>query len=95
MKFNFSEVVVQDLQGIESTDLHKRLWEILYYKAKTLDLADKGKEIYNWEEVELTGEQVKEIKEAILWGDSPFFTFAKKALIDYMETIELESKKKK
>lgn len=83
MKLNFKNCIVNtiDWQPIET--LYKDLANLIYIKSKDLDLIDIAITINKWEEVELTQQQVDEIKRLI--NEHDFFAFVKKWLLDFIK----------
>ena len=92
MKYNFSQTILKDLEGktIEGHDAHKALAQGLYVGTKDLDLVTKAIEINQGKEVELDKVEVEKVKEFINGDQCTLVAFAKKAVLDYIESIKSE-----
>ena len=88
MKFNFSKVVAKTLDGTEVVDLDKFLANVLYSRAKNLTLVDLAHKIHNKKEIEVTQEQLDEIKFIINDENSGFHAFVRKAFLDFIESAK-------
>lgn len=67
-KINFTELVLVNIEGKEYEDTekyYKVIGEIVRTEAKSIELSDIWKKIWNGEEVELWSEQIRIIKENI------------------------------
>ncbi|MCP3684662.1 MAG: hypothetical protein GY861_18500 [bacterium] len=91
MKYNFTKVDLVDLEGKKhpgQEGFHKELANLVYSSAKDLSLVETARTIFAGKEVELDKVEIAEIKKLI--EESPLLAFAKKALIDYIESVKPE-----
>lgn len=94
MKVNFSKVKLLDVEGvlIKGHSVHKTLADALYKFSKSVDLVDIALKINKGQEVELSLPDIAVIKEVINNPNSGFYTFARKALLDYLEVASKKGK---
>lgn len=65
MKYNFSEVKLQTLDGTPVTDLCSALGNTIYVFTKDLSMVDIARDIYAGKSVDLTLPQITELKRLI------------------------------
>jgi len=71
----------------EDHDLYKVLANTLYANVKDLDLVDIARDINRGDSVELDKTEIKSVEEVVTGERSPFTSVAKKAILDYIESI--------
>ena len=89
-KYNFSSIKLTDIEGTEAKEasLNKPLGNAIYAQTQDLGLVDVARKIYKGEEVELDKGEVEEVKRIIEDPQVGFLAFAKKAILDYMESVK-------
>ena len=92
MKFSFHSVPIFDIDGlpVEGADIHKTLAQVLYRQCKSLDLVEKAMAMNKGEEVDLEKVEIEEVVGLINSPLAAFHSFAKKALLDYIEAVKKE-----
>ncbi len=96
MKIDFSKIQLKDIDGAvlvdketnEPVQLHKTIANAIYRITGVLDLVDIAREINRGKEVDLRKNEVSEIKRLVSSEKGGFLAFAKKAILDYMETTQ-------
>ena len=88
MKYDFSAVKAEDLNGKPVKDIHKTLANALYTLTKNLDLVEKAFEMNKGKPVELEKAEIAEVKRIINDEKVGFYAFVKKALLDYIDKTE-------
>ncbi len=90
MKYNFSEVKLKDIEGniIPNAEIHKVLANGIYLAIQDLDLVTKAIEINKGETVELDKIEIEKIKEFINSEKCTLVAFAKKTLLDYINSVK-------
>lgn len=94
-KVNFSKIVVKDIDGKTYEvadkagvkvpyDFAKALGNSLFYGGKDIRISELGHKIYHHEEVELTDEELKTIRELINTGFVPFVLLSVNPQLDEM-----------
>lgn len=93
MKYDFTKIKIKDIGGKEiKSTVHETLANYIYQLAKDLDLVEMAREIFAGKEVELDKTEVEKIVEMVKSDQAPIAAFAKKAIIDYIDSVK-ESKK--
>lgn len=89
MKYSFSTIELKDLDGkkIEG-GLQKPLANLIYIQTKDLDLVAKALDINAGKPVELDKTEVEEIKRLIEDPQAGLAAFAKKAVLDYLDSVK-------
>ena len=90
MKYNFSEIILKDIEGkaIADHQVHKHLANGLYVAVQDLDLVTKAIEINAGKETELDKTEVQKIIEFINGEKCGLVAFVKKAILDYIESVK-------
>jgi len=90
MKADFTKVQLVDIEGkeVQSHELHKAIADILWKKAKNLDLVDIAMQMNRGEEVELTDSLKGEIIQMMKDPNCGLAAFARKAVIDYLTSLD-------
>jgi len=90
MKVDFSKMQMKDIEGkiVNSPELYKTVANVLWRGAKTLDLVDVAMAINRGEVVELRDDEVEEIKELVKDLKSGVFAFARKQILDFIESVQ-------
>jgi len=86
--YDFKLVAVKDLDGKDVTEIHKAIGNLLFKFAENLDLTEIARGIYIGEPVELRPGEAKELRSLLIGPKSNLFAFVKKAIIDYMDSVE-------
>lgn len=96
MRFNFSKVQLIDIEGkvIVGANLHKTIANLIYHHTKTLDLVEVAMAINKGESVELDKSEVNEIQQLIKDPQHGVFSYARKAILDFIESVQEREKKK-
>lgn len=95
MKVDFKVVKIYNIEGklIEKSNLHKTIADILYCRARNLTLVEIAKKIHKGEVVDLSHTEVEEIKQLISSPNDGLLSFARKAVLEYIDSIGKEEKK--
>jgi len=96
MKVDLSKVELKDIDGnvIKDAKFYKTIADLLYGKARSLDLVEIARAINKGEEVEMAASHIKEMRQLVENPESKIFTFARKAFSDYMDTLTEKKKDK-
>ena len=101
MKIDLKKVKTNELNGRvikyeKGNELYKFIADILYKFSPSLGMLDVAQMMYKGVVVEMTISQVNEMKVLVTNPKNGIYTFARKALLDYIDSvIEKETKKKK
>ncbi len=98
MKVDFTKVKTMDIDGKpieyeEGDGLFKFVANTLYRLTEDVDWVNIALEISKGKPVELTKKQIMEIRSLVTLKNG-FFTFARKAIFDYLDKVEEADKKK-
>ena len=90
IEINFSKIKLMDIDGklMPDSKLHKTIANILYMFAKTVDLADVALDMNRGNSVTLSKKEFGEIRDLVQDPQYGIFTYARKAVLDYMEEVE-------
>lgn len=78
---NFANIQLKDIEGRDVPhELNKVVGNLIYIGTKDLGFLDKAQAIYRGEDVELTDDELKEVRRVI--DASQLSAFARKAIID-------------
>ena len=90
MKYNFSTLSLKDIEGkeLKGHDVHKALADGLYVGATDLDLVEIAMKIHKGEEVEIDKVETEKIKQYIKGEKCVLVAFAKKAILDYIDSVK-------
>lgn len=96
MKVNFSKVKLTDIDGkvLPGSGVHKTLADVLYKFASSVDFVDLAIAINRGQEVALEKVEVVEIRRLINDPKCGFFTYAKKALFDFLNEAQRKEDQK-
>ncbi len=100
MKIDLTKVKTKDIDGKpikydeDSMPLHKHIANILYRKARNLDLVDIAMQINQGQAVEMSKADIAEMR-SLINEQNGVFSFARKAVFEYLDKIEEAEKKKK
>ena len=84
MKIDFRAVQIKDIEGnTQTVDLSKELGNMMYLNAQDIAVADLGHDIYHKGEVELTKEQVAQVRTFI---DKGFKAIVKRDFLPLLST---------
>jgi len=93
-KVDFSKIIVRGIDGqpymVKESDkkvpydFSKVLGNAMFYTGKDLRISELGQKIYHHEEVELSDEEVKEVREFINNGFVPFILLSVNPQLDKM-----------
>ena len=96
MKVNLSKIVLKDINGVpvkkdpdENIGVHTAVANLLYTKAKNVDLVDIAIQMNRGDAVELTPSHIAEIKKLIPDG---LATFARKAVLEFLDEAKSKNK---
>ena len=94
MKIDFSQAKMVGIDGnpIEDCLVHQTLAKVIYAHTTNLDLVEIARVIYQGEEVELRGGDIKEIRRLLSSDELGMASFARKALLDYIDDAEKKEK---
>lgn len=90
-KYDFTKVVATDLDGkkLKDVSISKHISNILYHKAKDLDMVDIAMAIHKGEEVELDKSEIQGVMDLLMDVDrSGLATFVRKAIKDYVDSVK-------
>jgi len=88
MKYDFSAVKAESLEGKQVRDIHKTIANNIYMMTKDLGLVEIAKDIYKGKSVELEKAELAEITRIINDEKVGFFAFVKKAVLDYIDKVK-------
>lgn len=93
MKYNFSKVVVKDIDGknMEFPDFSSQLANLIYQGSRTLEFLDIAKDIKDKKEVEMNEQQLVEFK-LVINGSLQMAAFVKKAILEYIDSVKPDNK---
>ena len=96
MKVNFSKVKLTDIDGkvIPGAKIHKTLADVIWKFANSVDLVDIAIAINKGQEVALEKVEIAEIRRLINDPKCGFFTYAKKALFDFLDEAQQKEDQK-
>lgn len=95
--YDFSKVKLVGIDGKSDevdNPIHKTIGNIIFNMAKTLDLVEVAREIWAGKAVSLKSNEAKEIKNLVAGEQSGIFSFARKAISEYMDEVEKQPEKK-
>ena len=94
MKFDFSKIKLTDIEGkpLKKSEVHKSIANALWMSAKKLDLVEVAMEINRGKAVALEKEEVAEVKRLVDDDKQGFLAFARKAVHDYIESVQKKAK---
>jgi len=89
MKVDFTKIKLVDIEGKElpGATYHKTIANILYQNTELLDLVEVAMKINKGEEVEISKEQLLEIKRLVNLKQSGVFSFARKTTNDFIDSL--------
>lgn len=97
MRYDFTKIELLDIMGkpTKKQGLYKDLANAIYLfaSAKNLNLVEVARTIFQGKEVELDKEEIQDIIAIVEDGRSGFFAFVKKAIKDYIESVQAEARK--
>ena len=100
MKFDFSKVKLKDVQGVDiklDVPFHQTIANQIYSVAADLGLVTKAQEMYKGNVVDFNEAEITEVKALIekkgANGEYFFFAFTRKALLDYIQSVQEVDKK--
>lgn len=95
MNINFSEIELKDLDGkvIPSMEFHKTVANILYHHADSLDFVEVALAMNRGEAVDLSLGQLNDIKKLVNDPKFGVFTYARKAVVDFIDSKNKSKKK--
>ncbi len=99
MKVSLSKVKMYDIDGkvaktTKEGALHKLIANIIYTKCRNLDLVDIAMQMNKGLTVEMAPAHVAELKSLINDPENGVFSFAQKAILDYIDDIETQERNK-
>ncbi len=99
MKVDLTKVKTKGIDGKifkhkKGDETYKAVAQLLYLKVRDLDLVDIAMQMNRGQVVEMTPTQTQEMRTLIADPNNGFFSFAKKAIFDYLDKIEADKKKK-
>jgi len=88
--YSFHSIELKDLDGkkVPNANVHKVLANALYAQTKDLDLVEKARDINQAKQVELDKTEIEEVKRVIEDPQTGFMAFAKKAILDFIESVK-------
>ena len=97
MKIDFSLLVQKDIDGkiVIDSQLTKTVANALWLHAKNLDLVEIAMAINKGEIVDLSKNELVELKVAIKDPRNQVFAFAQKQIFDFIEKVQTKEKEKK
>lgn len=97
MKVDLTKVKTRSIDGKENKykkddtqQVYKIIANMLYLKVRDLDLVDIAMQMNKGQVVEMTPTQIQEMRSLIADPESGLFSFAKKAIFDYLDKLEKE-----
>lgn len=90
MKLDFSKIKLTELDGKEheNLDAKRTIANILYRKARNLDLIEVAEQINQGKEVEMRPGDIQELRGLIEDPSNGVFSFVRKATFDYLDEQE-------
>ncbi len=87
MKIKLAKATLKDIDDkvVKEHELHKSVANILYTKAKNLDLVDIAVAMNRGEAVEMAGSHIKELRGLVADPANGLLSFARKAVLDYLD----------
>lgn len=89
IKFDIKKVKPVDIEGnVINVDVAKTVGNVIFLKATTLGWDMISREIYIGNVVELSQQELEQLKNFLLSDGCPIYLFVKKALSNYFETLK-------
>ena len=90
MIFNFSKVVLKSIEGkvIENANIYKTVGNLIYNGTKDLGMLEIARTIYVGSDVDLSEVDVAEVTRVINDPNSGVLAFARKAVLEYIASVQ-------
>ncbi len=100
MKIDLTKIKTKDIDGKvvkqeKGNVMYKHIANIMYIKCKNLDLVDIAMNINKGVAVEMEVLQVSELRMLVADPANGLLSFARKAVLEYLDKVEETDKKKK